>query len=398
MPRFDRFLLMAGAALSLCLGAAVGAQEQPAEPTFLPVELGPGSLVYHWPEDEPLHYRIQMYLSTPYGTRFYASENLDARVSEMTMALLLKCRAKPPEEKYQSMACEIHRVELGGATRTGEDHKVREIFAEYVQDLSAATIQVEMTPRGRVRTVDLEGIEKGYDRQALKHEYLRLVVSRGLSALEVEMPKDGDPRDKPWRQKGSPLAMRLPVPTGTAGGVRMMHEVLGASDDGVVIRSIGQGTLQQGGTASTATISAFLSGQAVFDTERKVLVKNEQTFQGVFTAQAGNTGRDLYISQVTMIDLLPDFEELDAQYRQRLQSPPKSAGEVLSFDKDQGPGEHGSALRQALGLPDEPGVDAPGVDEPGSDEPGVDAPGSEEPGVDAPGVDAPGVDAPAPEE
>lgn len=124
-------------------------------------------LVYRWPVGETLHYRAQLYLHTPGGTRLFSAKNTDARSTELTMALLLRCQAREPMERYQAMECKIHRSELGGTTGAyNEDAKLLEILREYQGLLDASVVQLEWSLTGRVRTVDVEGPAKNTDRQA----------------------------------------------------------------------------------------------------------------------------------------------------------------------------------------------------------------------------------------
>lgn len=348
-----RFALFA----ALLLGAGVMNSPEIAAEEAPEFGLGPGSMAYRWPVGEELDYRIQLYLATPQGTRFLAAENLDARATETTMAMLVKCTPQTPTAKTQAINCLIHRVELYGVTKTREDDKLRRIFDEYVQTLTGATIQIEMTPQGRVRSLDLEGVTKGTSREAAVHEYLRLMVRTGFSSFELEMPKDGDPRGTSWRQKGSPMAMRLPTPMGTAGGVRLTHEVVGREGDIVSIRTYGEAVLEEGGLDGgdgggnlAKTVSALLVGDAKVDIHRGVLVSSAQTLQGVLTSGAGNVGDDLYINQVVMIDLLPSFDELDKEWEEA-QKPktdkPKGTQGTLIYEAD--PGIKTEGIQQVIG-------------------------------------------------
>lgn len=347
-----KFALFAALLLGAGLASAPEIQADEA-PEF---NLGPGSMTYKWPAGQELDYRVQLYLATPLGTRFLARENLDARGTEITMAMLVKCVPQAPTAKSQSINCLIHRVELYGVTKTREDDKLRAIFNEYQETLTGATVQLEMSPQGRVKSLDLEGVVKGTSREATVQEYLRLVIRTGFSAFEIEMPKDGDPRGESWRQKGSPMVMRLPTPMGTAGGVRLIHEVSGREGDLVTITTYGEAVLEEGGLDGgdgggnmSRTVSAVLVGESKMDINRGVLVSSAQTLQGVLTAGAGNVGSDLYINQVVMIDLLPNFDELDREYEEA-QKPktnaPKGTQGTLIYEAD--PGVKTSGIEQVI--------------------------------------------------
>ena len=296
-------------------------------------------LVYSWPEDETLHYRIQAYVSAPRVRRFYSQENLDARVAEFTMGMLLKCNVEPLDGKHRDMNCTVHRAQLGGAAADpSEQDKLLKIFVEYVDLLDDATIEIQMRGNGRFGTVDIEGIEKGTDREADVHETLRLIVSRALATMEIEMPKSGKDPGKPWRQKGSPLLMRLPTIYGTSGAVRLLHEVIDNQSDMLSLQTAGQATVTPGqatsssdsatGSSSSTSqqVALYATGSAVFDAKRGLVVKSESTVQGALTAGSSGVGSGAYLNQVLMMELMDSFDQLDAEYEAMIQA--RAAGVV----------------------------------------------------------------------
>lgn len=342
--------LLLGLLVSLCALA-------PPALAAPPTDLGPGSLVYQWPTDAPLHYRVQMYMATPNAPiRFIARANLDARVTELTVALLLRCTAGDydPSARAREVDCQVHRAELGGAAFPGEQAKMIDIFREYQDLLMVSTVQLQVSERGAVRSVDIEGVEKGTSREAQVHEMLRMLVGRAIAPMELELPRDGDPQGRRWRQKGSPQAMRLPSVMGTAGGVRLYHEVESVEGNVALIRTTGQGLLNPGGTEAINTVSAFLNGTARYDIENKRLISNEQTLQGVSTAQGAGIGDDLYINQVNMLELLPSFEEADQaaqEAKRRAEEEREKNRQVLEIDptlQARDPADLNQSIKEAI--------------------------------------------------
>jgi len=309
-------------------------------------------LVYDWPEDEAAHYRIQSYLYAPRVLRFYAAENLDARVAEFTMGLLVKCKQVGQERKNVFVECDIHRAQLGGqAADGGEQQKLVRIFQEYVNVLDDSVIQLTLTPQGRIKTVDLEGPEKGTSRETLVHNDMRMIILRAMSALEVELPKEGVDPGKAWKQKGAPVSMQLPTNYGTAGAIRMKHEVVNRDGNLVNIQTIADGLVTPatssdssadgtgGSTGSTITVDMIADGKSTFDTERGLLTKAEMTVQGVLTASSSGVGDGAYLNQFVLTELLDNFDQLDAEYEAMI------AGGSLD-DPDE-PGEEADDARAA---------------------------------------------------
>ena len=296
-------------------------------------------LQYSWPVDTPLHYRIQVAIDMPNMMHISGAENLDARLGGVGMVWLVECKAEAAEKKTQDMNCDIVRVEIAGRGLSREQDRVDLIMAEYDALLEDSTVQLEWTLNGRIKNIDLEGPPKTTKRENTVHETLRLLATRSFSALELELPKD--PAATSWKQKGSPLALRLMTMEGTSGGVRMYHEVTGEEDGLVLITTMGDATVQDGVSAdsdkTTQTVSLMLSGEAKFDPVAGVLVENFQAVQGMMTASAGQLGSGMVLNQSTMIDLLPGFEEviaeMDAALDQKAEEK-EATKETLSFDED----------------------------------------------------------------
>ena len=271
-----------------------------------------GELTYRWTPDEVMHYRIQAFIVAPSVLRFMAARNVAARAEDIALAMELDCRAEPPKKRTQSWRCSIHRVELGGKAWEGEQEKLDAILTEYMDRLQEATIVVDYTHTGRVQLVDVEGIPRTSDREKLIHEYLRLLLQRAFAALEVELPKDGEVPAGTWRQKGNPLSMRLPTRYGTAGGVRLHHEVVGREGDLLVLSSVGRGIVHPGSALESGAdrgVNMSVIGTGLFDPKRGLLVRNEVQTNGALTTSASMASAGFYLTQVVLVELLDSWEE-----------------------------------------------------------------------------------------
>jgi hypothetical protein len=158
--------------------------------------------------------------------------------------------------------------------------------------------------------VDIEGFSKRNDREQTRYEYLRLLIQRVLAALELELPKNGD-TSKAWRQKGSPLALRLPTRFGTAGGMRLDHEVLANEGGLVTIQSVGRGTVSSGQSIEAGVdnaVSMSLLGKAIFDAKGGDLVRNELTVQGALNTSSSGATDGFYLSQFILAEKVEGWE------------------------------------------------------------------------------------------
>jgi hypothetical protein len=271
-----------------------------------------GELAYRWTPDEVMHYRIQAFVVAPSVLRFMAARNVTARAEDIALAMELDCTADLPKRRTRSWHCSTHRVELGGKAWEGEQEELDGILAEYMDLLKEATIVVDYTPTGRIQLVDVEGIPRSSEREKLIHEYLRLLLQRAFAALEIEFPKNGEVPAGTWRQKGNPLSMRLPTRYGTAGGVRLNHEVVGKEGNLLVISSVGRGTMHPGSALESGAdrgVNMSVTGTALFDPKRGLLVRNEVQTQGALTTSASLASAGFYLSQVVLVELLESWEE-----------------------------------------------------------------------------------------
>ncbi len=288
-----------------------------------------GDLTYAWPEGETLHYRIQGYVKAPRLLRFYKSENEDARLGEFTFGLMFDCVVGKKKKKTVELACDVHKAELAGIGFASEQEKLDMIFAEYKGLLEdSATVEMVFTHEGRLKTVDLEGLDTSKRRTAGIAEDLRQTMARAFSTLEVELPKDGATPEGVWKQKGSPRIFDLPsAQQGTVGAKDYFHDVVGNEDGVLMIRHSGEGTVAEGssmdgGTAEGSysytgkahTISMFVAGFSTFDTERGLLLSTELRAQGMETASSSTLMQsgELYVDTFLMADLVESWESLEA--------------------------------------------------------------------------------------
>lgn len=272
-----------------------------------------GPVGHPWPAGVKIPYRAQMWLATPNGMRLYAFSDLDARMTEMTLAVNMVCEAELPTERFQAMLCEIAAVEMAGTTGGfGEDKKLRDIFKEYSVDLSTAELQLEWSLDRRLRTFDLEEVSKENNRAAEKQESMRLLLAQALSGMELPLPDGKLTAAQTWVTKGSPVAMRLPAPGGTAGGVKVAHEVLKVEGDIATVRTAGSGTLQAmlyGQDFGDRTIYAqsSLLSDSRYDLGQEILLSAEQTFQGVLSAQSvAGFANPQWVNRITLVEYVPE--------------------------------------------------------------------------------------------
>ena len=268
-----------------------------------------GDLTYQWPEGEALHYRAQVALSVPLGLTLMGKNNLDVQVNYLEYALLLTCTPQAPGKKDQRVDCAIDEAKMLGRGAEREQDEVNELMDEFATRLSAGTIQATFANTGKLKSIDLEGVTKDNQRDRHGYEVLRRLSARAISPLEIEVPKDGEIPDKAWKQKHA-YAMSLPN-TSSSGVVKIENTAAPGDDGTLVITSAGQGTVADQATydnpAVNNTTGVILTGSAVFDPARGLVVSSQHRVQGSYTASAtSNVGDGLVFDQVAGIELLAE--------------------------------------------------------------------------------------------
>ena len=209
--------------------------------------------------DPPTRYRAEVLVQNGTPVQLLGSNNLNARATMVAMALELTCDGSAAGSRGWEVACDVDTAQLQGTAITPpEQERLDTIMAEYGTLLSQATLQIGIGSDGRVRLVDVEGIEKRDERMSVVHEYIRLLVRRAFAPADVQLPKKGEAAvGERWKQKSGALPMEVFSRFGTIGGSVVTYEVLAADGAGVVVQRSGRGNI---GVSSTGATMGFEDG------------------------------------------------------------------------------------------------------------------------------------------
>ena len=264
---------------------------------------------WQWSET-PVRYVSEMSMVAGFPLWFLARENNEARGGDFQMKLAMSCVGQG--KKIIEVTCEIDHAKLSGmAVDAKKQDMLNAVFAEYEETYENATLVLEMDTTGRIKRVDLEGPVRSTSREAGVIERQRQLATRLVAPLDIQFPKDGNTSEA-WKQKGSPIAMQLLSTSGTAGGVRLMHEVASIQDSTLNFTSSGQATTITGSDVENGannTVSLMLSGQGSFDMASGQLVRNEQVLTGIPTAQnLTKVFNSDYINQRVVVQRVDGFD------------------------------------------------------------------------------------------
>ncbi|MCB9675078.1 MAG: hypothetical protein H6737_08170 [Alphaproteobacteria bacterium] len=258
-----------------------------AAPTFAHATTG---LEWKWSEGQQRRYVINS--QTQVSEQFWikAQDNLDRRILEWKLNIVTTCTATEPIGKTAwSVSCTIDDIAFAVLPNRGDDdEKVVQILDEYDEKITGARVVMKMSSDGRVETIDLEDVKhtRSNDRTRQVQETMRLMLVRAFAGLELQLPKKGDDKGKPWPVR-DPLIMDFPSLKGTTGGLEVNAQVSREGSSKVVVEAGGNGTRgpaifdQQDRIANLWDMKVFT--RSTFDTEHGELVKSELLAEGTIT-------------------------------------------------------------------------------------------------------------------
>lgn len=253
---------------------------------------GTTGLAWQW--DGPQTWVVQTQLRIPSEFWLQAERNLQVRVAEVRTNAVLDCAPERTLGKRGwEIRCDVRDFGIQAAPES-TDHGLLEILDELDGRLTGqAWVEVVMTADGRVRSVDLEGVDKSNRRLQEIHESLRLLLTRSMAGFDLRLPRKGDDKDAGEWEQGAPLAMGLLTSQGTMGSARITHTLTPGEAGVVEIASAGRGVLGSGETIAVNgnerprdLFDMSLEGTATFDTAHGRLLRREVVVHGQPTASS----------------------------------------------------------------------------------------------------------------
>jgi hypothetical protein len=174
-----------------------------------------------------------------------------------------------------------------------------------------------MGTNGRVRTIDLEGVDKTRNQRFSQiAETMRLLMVRAFAPLDLELPRKGDDKGKGTWRSDTMLATRLPVEAGTMGQVPVSHAITATDGSVIAFSSKGKGVIASGEMrvvnnveVPAVTLDLSYEGVARFDTATGRLLERDYLVDGRETASsltADGTAGTIYVQSARLLLLGPD--------------------------------------------------------------------------------------------
>ncbi len=242
-------------------------------------------LAWTWADTESRQYSMTAEVRLPQGLQLLAEQNHMTRISEFRIDVVTTCALDGVPAKTFRLNCSIDDLRLLARAIPGDEKMLAPIVGSWDERMSAGTVQLELAPDGKVRSIDLEGLSKDNDRQRAIQETARLLLVRAFAAFDLNLPKKGDDKGKgTWKQKSS-MAMQLPTTQGNMGSISVQHQLA----DGAITTTgrgvMGAGEMIQVGAETRPANMYDLEwhGEASFDTAAGTLTRHIYTVYGKAT-------------------------------------------------------------------------------------------------------------------
>ncbi|HHO51070.1 MAG TPA: hypothetical protein ENK18_09425 [Deltaproteobacteria bacterium] len=288
--------------------------------TLAPQARATTGIGWRWGDNVERRYLLQAQVRLPEMIPVKSLTNTDLRVVEYYLAVVTRCTSSVASKKTWELLCTFEDVQFDAAPpRADANRGLKELLDEWDQLLLGTTAQIVFSRDGLIRNVSLEGVNTRIRRFREIEETLRLLLLRDLAGLELQTPKSGDDRGRPWQQKDS-LAVDLPKSMGSFGSVRLLHTV-GEEREGsvVVIDTTGEALVSSGETVGAPggermrnVFDMEVRGRSRFDLEAGTLVSRDYIVTGEPTASsalATGVAGTLYV-QAVHVELIPREAEV----------------------------------------------------------------------------------------
>ena len=250
-----------------------------------------------WKWEDSRRFLLIADVNAPEFLWFQAELNHQARVFNWRTNLVVDCSGEAAGKKAHYVSCKIEDVSIQAQPLPGDTEAMAPVLEDLDQKLTGAMLNLELTNDGRVRSVDLEGINRRHRRLNQIVETMRLVLTRSVAVLDLQLPKKGtDGGSGQWVQKQT-LVTAFPSSLGTLGSVKTVHEIKTDDGDSIVLATSGKGlagsgrTIQVNGQEQVANMyDVQYAGEATFDLKDGSLLAREYQMRGTPTASSEMSG------------------------------------------------------------------------------------------------------------
>lgn len=235
-----------------------------------------------WKWGEPQRFYVETEVHLPVPMWFTAVRNKEARVVAYLVRAVLDCDDARPELKHSwEVVCDVEDVALSAVGLRPGVEPLQLVLDELDERLSGAAMQLQVHEDGRVLNIDIEGLDRPRRRVGLMNERLRLVMSRAIAGLDLQVPVTPVGVGSQWPQYRT-WFMTAPSDRGTAGAAEVLHHVDDVFPDGrLLITTVGRGVIVPAG--GNDKYDTELVSWSVFDPATGFLTERAWGAAGVAT-------------------------------------------------------------------------------------------------------------------
>lgn len=265
-------------------------------------------LAWQWPEGVTRRFALRTSVKLPYVMEFDALRNLDTRISGFRLGLIVDCTPVATVNKQSvEVRCDIDKAAMQATPSPGDRGKLKPILDEWTTLFEAAWVDVVFSSNGRIRSFDLEGVDRTLQRRQDVAVVQREFLVRAFAAFDLQLPKDGtDGGAGQWTQSEG-MSFALPTyGTGSLGAVSLLHTVVASQGSVVVWTLEGKGQVASPMDAYQSVRDTFLqtlTGSVTFDTSLGIAVSTayQATAKPTSSSVSVENGQGLSYDQTTTL-------------------------------------------------------------------------------------------------
>lgn len=254
---------------------------------------GREGLAWQWSEGETRTFLLRSDLQLAEVMWVKADLNRDARVVDFAVDLVTTCGVdRVAGKKGWQLRCHLDDLSIRFGALPNEPGVLGALATEMDETYSGADIVFRLDATGRIRSFDIEGVDKFTRRIDRFQETMRQMFLRTFAPLDIRLPRHGSDRDTgTWTEVG-PLSMGFPSEYGTVGRSTVTYTLEGDGDVAHIAEAaegmIGTGEIVNIGGVERMRdpFDMHLTGTAAFDTVRGVLLSQEYETHALPTASA----------------------------------------------------------------------------------------------------------------
>lgn len=220
--------------------------------------------------------------------------NRDTRLYGFAIDLVTTCVGESPRGgKAYNVVCTLDDLSVRLESAPTDPGILQSLAEEYEATYEGKPVQFVMRDDGRIRDLDIAGVDTSNRRIDQIHQPFREMIKRTFALLEVRLPRKGTDRGAgSWSEVGT-TAMGVPSTMGTMGRAEVTITLGDANGGQQVMDIAAKGIIgpaemiMVNGTERPRTLyDTEMAGTAVFDTNDHFLVSQSYSLAGVTTSSS----------------------------------------------------------------------------------------------------------------